>query len=73
MYVFQDEKDAAIQELTAQLHELKAELQRERSRSAAYLQQLEIVLKDMEDQSGYLSRNIEDIVQSVRGIEQRQG
>ncbi|KAK4845347.1 hypothetical protein QYF36_003904 [Acer negundo] len=39
-----DEKDVKIRELTA-------ELQRERKRSAAYQDQLEMVLKDMEDHS----------------------
>ncbi|KAK0589471.1 hypothetical protein LWI29_014768 [Acer saccharum] len=57
-----DEKDVKIRELTA-------ELQRERKRSAAYQDQLEMVLKDMEDHSHHLSRNIEDIVQSVKDIE----
>ncbi|KAK1567766.1 hypothetical protein Q3G72_016395 [Acer saccharum] len=57
-----DEKDVKIRELTA-------ELQRERKRSAAYQDQLEMVLKDMEDHSHHLSRNIDDIVQSVKDIE----
>ncbi|XP_065873459.1 protein FAR1-RELATED SEQUENCE 1 [Euphorbia lathyris] len=59
-----DEKDVKIRELTA-------ELQRERKRSAAYQEQLDIVLRDMEDHSHRLSRNIEDIVQSVREIESK--
>ncbi|KAJ7964284.1 Protein FAR1-RELATED SEQUENCE like [Quillaja saponaria] len=57
-----DEKDVKIRELTA-------ELQRERKRSAGYLEQLQMVLRDMEEHSTYLSRNIDDIVQSVRVIE----
>ncbi|GAV77555.1 FAR1 domain-containing protein [Cephalotus follicularis] len=59
-----DEKDIKIRELTA-------ELQRERKRSAAYQEQLDMVLRDMEEHSHHLSRNIEDIVQSVREIESK--
>nr|TKS10641.1 protein FAR1-RELATED SEQUENCE 2 [Populus alba] len=59
-----DEKDVKIRELTA-------ELQRERKRSAAYQEQLDMVLRDMEEHSNHLSRNIDDIVQSVKEIESR--
>ncbi|KAK7814797.1 hypothetical protein CFP56_002489 [Quercus suber] len=59
-----DEKDVKIRELTA-------ELQRERKRSAAFQEQLDMVLRDMEDHSHHLSRNIDDIVQSVREIESK--
>ncbi|XP_025014568.1 protein FAR1-RELATED SEQUENCE 7 isoform X2 [Ricinus communis] len=59
-----DEKDVKIRELTA-------ELQRERKRSAAYQEQLYTVLRDMEEHSNHLSRNIEDVVQSVREIESK--
>ncbi|XP_062173833.1 protein FAR1-RELATED SEQUENCE 12 [Alnus glutinosa] len=59
-----DEKDVKIRELTA-------ELQRERKRSAAFQEQLDMVLRDMEDHSNNLSRNIDDIVQSVREIESK--
>lgn len=64
IYMFQDEKDVKIRELTA-------ELQRERKRSAAFQEQLDMVLRDMEDHSNNLSRNIDDIVQSVREIESK--
>lgn len=66
LVIFQDEKDVKIRELTA-------ELQRERKRSAAYQEQLEMVLRDMEEQSKHLSRNIEDIVQTVREIDSKRG
>lgn len=59
-----DEKDVKIRELTA-------ELQRERKRSAALQDQLKSVLKDMEEHSKHLSRNIDDIVLSVKEIESR--
>ena len=61
---FQDDKDVKIRELTA-------ELQRERKRSAAIQEQLDMVLKDMEEHSNQLSRNIDDIVQSVKEIESK--
>ncbi|KAL7201195.1 hypothetical protein ACSBR1_032990 [Camellia fascicularis] len=59
-----DDKDVKIRELTA-------ELQRERKRSAAIQEQLDMVLKDMEEHSNHLSRNIDDIIQSVREIESK--
>lgn len=60
----QDEKDVKIRELTA-------ELQRERKRSAAYQEQLDMVLREMEEHSSHLSRNIDDIIQSVKDIESK--
>ncbi|KAK8717848.1 hypothetical protein V6N13_045101 [Hibiscus sabdariffa] len=60
-----DEKDVKIRELTAELH-------RERKRSAAIQEQLDMVLREMEEHSNHLSRNIDDIVQSVREIETKQ-
>ncbi|XP_028074396.1 protein FAR1-RELATED SEQUENCE 5-like [Camellia sinensis] len=59
-----DEKDVKIRELTAELH-------RERKRSASIQEQLDMVLKDMEEHSNNLSRNIDDIVQSVKQIESK--
>ncbi|KAA8550535.1 hypothetical protein F0562_002219 [Nyssa sinensis] len=59
-----DEKDVKIRELTA-------ELQRERKRSAALQEQLDTVLKDMEEHSSHLSKNIDDIVRSVREIDSK--
>ncbi|GAB4830365.1 hypothetical protein Ancab_040685 [Ancistrocladus abbreviatus] len=60
----QDEKDAKIRELTA-------ELQRERKRSAALQQQLDTVLKDMEEHSNHLSRNIENVMERMRSIDSK--
>lgn len=62
--LFQDEKDAKIRELTA-------ELQRERKRCAAYQEQLAMILRDMEEHSNHLARNIDDIVQNVKDIESK--
>ncbi|XP_038712870.1 protein FAR1-RELATED SEQUENCE 5-like [Tripterygium wilfordii] len=59
-----DEKDVKIRELNAKL-------QRERKRSAALQEQLSMVLTEMEEHSNHLSRNIEDIVQSVKDIESK--
>ncbi|PIM99681.1 hypothetical protein CDL12_27821 [Handroanthus impetiginosus] len=59
-----DEKDIKIRQLTA-------ELQRERKRSAALQEQLNSILKDMEEHSKHLSRNITNIIQSVNEIESR--
>jgi len=59
-----DDKDVKIRELTA-------ELQRERKRSAAIQEQLDMVLKDMEEHSSLLSRNIDDIVHSLKEIESK--
>uniref|UniRef100_A0A5B7AX55 FAR1 domain-containing protein n=2 Tax=Davidia involucrata TaxID=16924 RepID=A0A5B7AX55_DAVIN len=59
-----DEKDVKIRELTA-------ELQRERKRSATIQEQLDMFVKDMEEHSSHLSRNIDDIVRNVREIESK--
>lgn len=53
------------------IRELTAELQRERKRSAAYQEQLDMVLREMEEHSSHLSRNIDDIIQSVKDIESK--
>lgn len=64
LLLFQDEKDAKIRELTA-------ELQQERKRCAAYQEQLAMILRDMEEHSNHLARNIDNIIQSVRDIESK--
>lgn len=61
---YQDDKDVKIRELTA-------ELQRERKRSATIQEQLDMVLKDMEEHSSFLSRNIDVIVHSMKEIESK--
>ncbi|KAK7859409.1 hypothetical protein CFP56_006823 [Quercus suber] len=61
----------SVELLLLKIRELTAELQRERKRSAAFQEQLDMVLRDMEDHSHHLSRNIDDIVQSVREIESK--
>ncbi|XP_042490430.1 protein FAR1-RELATED SEQUENCE 1 isoform X2 [Macadamia integrifolia] len=62
-----DEKDKKIRELYT-------ELQRERKRYTTYQEQLDMILKDIEEHTEHFSRSIKDIVQSVRDIEsKRQG
>lgn len=63
--LLQDEKDVKIRELTA-------ELQKERKRCAALQEQLEMVLGDMENHSHHLTKNIENIIHSVREIEKEE-
>ncbi|KAF5741325.1 protein FAR1-RELATED SEQUENCE 12 isoform X2 [Tripterygium wilfordii] len=62
---------AAMDEKDVKIRELNAKLQRERKRSAALQEQLSMVLTEMEEHSNHLSRNIEDIVQSVKDIESK--
>lgn len=58
----QVEKDKKIQDLYD-------ELQRERERSAAFQQQLCMILKDLEEHAEYISVRVEDIVKSMKEIE----
>ncbi|CAB4263279.1 unnamed protein product [Prunus armeniaca] len=58
------EKDKKIQDLYD-------ELQRERERSAAFQQQLCMILKDLEEHAEYISVRVEDIVKSMKEIELR--
>lgn len=60
----QVEKDKKIQDLYD-------ELQRERERSAAFQQQLCMILKDLEEHAEYISVRVEDIVKSMKEIELR--
>ncbi|GMH02432.1 hypothetical protein Nepgr_004271 [Nepenthes gracilis] len=61
-----DEKDVKIRELTAKL-------QRERKRCAALQEQLNMVLKDIDEHSSSLSRNIENIIEQVRSTDSKKG
>ncbi|XP_010268166.1 PREDICTED: protein FAR1-RELATED SEQUENCE 5-like isoform X2 [Nelumbo nucifera] len=51
------------------IKELSAELRRERRRSATYREQLQMVLKHMEDHAHHLSKQIEDIVNNMKEVE----
>lgn len=58
----QEEKDKKIQCLYD-------ELQHERERSAAFQQQLCMILKDLEEHAEFMSLRVEDIVNSLKEIE----
>ncbi|KAF8391821.1 hypothetical protein HHK36_022055 [Tetracentron sinense] len=58
----EEEKDKKI-------HDLSIELQRERERSAAFQEQLHMVLKDLEEHAEFISIRVEDIVKNMREIE----
>lgn len=65
MFIFtkmQEEKNKKIQDLYN-------ELQRERERSAAIQQQLQLILKDLEEHAEIMSIRVEDIVNSLKEIE----
>ncbi|XP_058181520.1 protein FAR1-RELATED SEQUENCE 5-like [Rhododendron vialii] len=58
----EDEKDLKIRELSTELH-------RERKRSAAYQEQLQMVLKYVEEHTQRLSLNVQAVLNQVRQIE----
>lgn len=61
-YSLQDEKDLKIRELSTELH-------RERKRSAAYQEQLQMILKYVEEHTQQLSLNVQAVLNQVRQIE----
>ncbi|KAI3961056.1 hypothetical protein MKW92_013456 [Papaver armeniacum] len=64
------EKDTESED-KKKIHELTVELHRERRRSAAYREQLNMVLKEVEDHANYLSTKVEDIVENLKEVESR--
>ncbi|KAI9119989.1 hypothetical protein K1719_008958 [Acacia pycnantha] len=60
----EDDKDVKIRELTA-------ELLRERKRRAVLQQQLEIILRGVEEHSNKVSKTINDTLQRVREVEEK--
>ncbi|XVF29363.1 hypothetical protein REPUB_Repub15cG0114600 [Reevesia pubescens] len=58
----EEEKDKKIQDLCN-------ELQREKERSAAFRQQLQMILKDLEEHAEFMSIRVEDIVDSLKTVE----
>ncbi|XP_043694003.1 protein FAR-RED ELONGATED HYPOCOTYL 3-like [Telopea speciosissima] len=64
--ISEDEKDKKIRELSLELYNEKRRCQR---RCAAYQEQLNMILKDVEDHTQHLSRRVQDIVQNIREIE----
>ncbi|WJZ88111.1 hypothetical protein VitviT2T_007441 [Vitis vinifera] len=67
--VSEDEKDKRIRELSL---ELNNERQKCKRRCAAYEEQLNMILKDLEKHTEHMSRKVSDIVQSIREIEEEQ-
>lgn len=51
------------------IQDLYDELQRERERSAAFQQQLCIILNDLEEHAEYICVRVEDVVKSMEEIE----
>lgn len=58
----EDEKDLKIRELSTELH-------RERKRSASYEEQLEIVMKYIEEHTQRLSMKVESVLNNIREFE----
>ncbi|KAF8388586.1 hypothetical protein HHK36_027263 [Tetracentron sinense] len=67
--VSEDEKDKRIRELSLELYNERRRCER---RCAAYQEQLDMVLKDVEVHTEHLSRTVQDIVQSIKEIEDEQ-
>lgn len=58
----QEEKDKKIQDLYD-------ELQREREQSAAFQQQLSMIIQDLKEHEEFMSLRVEDIVNTLKEIE----
>jgi len=64
--ISEDEKDQRIRELNLELYN---ERQRCKRRCAAYQEQLQMVLKFVDEHSDHLSRSVQDMVQRIRELE----
>lgn len=62
----QDDKDQKIRELTLELYN---ERQRCKRRCTAYQEQIQTLLKHIEEHTDHLSRSVQDIVQRVKELE----
>ncbi|KAL4632367.1 hypothetical protein ACB092_04G045100 [Castanea dentata] len=67
--VSEDEKDKRIRELSLELYNEKQKCKR---RCAAYEEQLNMILKDLEQHTEHISKKVADIVQSIKDIEEEQ-
>ncbi|KAF6144283.1 hypothetical protein GIB67_024510 [Kingdonia uniflora] len=65
----EDQKDKKIKELTLELHNEKRRCER---RCAAYQEQLQMVLKDIETHTEHLSKRVKDVVQNIKAIEEEE-
>lgn len=67
--VSEDEKDKRIRELSLELYN---ERQKCKRKCAAYEEQLNMILKDLERHTEHMSQKVTDIVQSIKEIEEEQ-
>ncbi|WRX22657.1 hypothetical protein QQP08_015144 [Theobroma cacao] len=67
--VGEDEKDKRIRELSLELYN---ERQKCKRRCAAYEEQLNLILKDLENHTAHISKTVADMVQSIKEIEEEQ-
>ncbi|KAL5781131.1 hypothetical protein ACOSP7_006160 [Xanthoceras sorbifolium] len=67
--VSEDEKDKRIRELSLELYN---ERQKSKRRCAAYEEQLNMILKELEKHTDHISKKVADVVQSIRDIEEEQ-
>ncbi|KAG8655458.1 protein FAR1-RELATED SEQUENCE 3 isoform X1 [Manihot esculenta] len=67
--ISEDEKDKRIRELSLELYN---ERQKCKRRCAAYEEQLNMILKDLEQHTEHVSKKVADVVQSIREIEEEQ-
>ncbi|XVF65573.1 hypothetical protein PTKIN_Ptkin09bG0259500 [Pterospermum kingtungense] len=65
--VSEDEKDKRIRELSLELYN---ERQKCKRRCAAYEEQLNLILKDLENHTQHISKTVVDIMQNIREIEE---
>ncbi|XP_044500818.1 protein FAR1-RELATED SEQUENCE 5-like isoform X2 [Mangifera indica] len=67
LLVSEDDKDKRIRELSLELYN---ERQKCKRRCAAYEEQLNMILKDLENHTEHISNKVADVVQSIREIEE---
>ncbi|KAI8535700.1 hypothetical protein RHMOL_Rhmol10G0194000 [Rhododendron molle] len=69
--LFQRGVDCAemVEEKDKKILELNNELQHERERSSTFREQLHTILKDLEEHAEFMSIRVEDIVNTMKGIE----
>ncbi|KAL5073586.1 hypothetical protein RYX36_012570 [Vicia faba] len=65
--VNEDEKDKRIRELSLQLYN---ERQKYKRRRAAYEEQLNMILNDLEKHTEHISKKVADVVRNIREIEE---
>ncbi|KAL3583185.1 hypothetical protein D5086_014246 [Populus alba] len=64
---FTDEKDKRIRELSLELYN---ERQKCKRRCAVYEEQLNMILQDLEKHTEHVSKKVDDVVKSIREIEE---